>query len=420
MTEAGMTVSELNRLVGDALHREPRLQSVTVRGEVSGFKHHLSSGHWYFTLKDAQTSVSSVMFRSNTLRAAMRPKDGDSVVVTGYVDIYPQQGKYQLYCTGLRAAGTGDLFQQFEALKQKLNAEGLFDQRRKRPLPLLPRKVAVVTSESGAALHDILNVSGMRCPSVPIVVIPTAVQGTGAGAEIAAHIRQAGRIPGVDVILVGRGGGSAEDLWCFNEEAVVRAVAASPVPVVSGVGHEVDTTLCDYAADVRGSTPSNAAEIVFPDRKELRSRIGLIRMGLTRAAGEALYLAEKRIAAERKRMELLSPARRLTDLKTGSRLARETLNHSLQIHLAQSAESLREARNRLGFAVTRRTETEGNRLVRLRERLRGANPLEILKRGFAVVYDEQRKVLATAAEAGSRTEMTVRFSDGSIRVTRKD
>ena len=280
----GISVSELNLLIAEAIRREPRVRSVTVRGEVSGFRPHLASGHWYFSLKDEESAVSCVMFRQNNIRAGIRPRDGDRVLVSGYVDVYPKNGSYQLYAMSLRPDGTGDLFLQFEELKRKLSAEGLFDPARKRVLPMVPRKVAVVTSASGAAWQDILNVSAMRNPSVPIVLVPVTVQGVRAAAEIAAGIRAANEQTDADVLIVARGGGSAEDLWCFNDEAVARAVAASRIPVVSGVGHEIDTTICDLAADVRASTPSNAAEIVFPDRKELRGRTEALRAGLRRAA----------------------------------------------------------------------------------------------------------------------------------------
>ena len=205
----GISVSELNLLIAEAIRREPRVRSVTVRGEVSGFRPHLASGHWYFSLKDEESAVSCVMFRQNNIRAGIRPRDGDRVLVSGYVDVYPKNGSYQLYAMSLRPDGTGDLFLQFEELKRKLSAEGLFDPARKRVLPMVPRKVAVVTSASGAAWQDILNVSAMRNPSVPIVLVPVTVQGVRAAAEIAAGIRAANEQTDADVLIVARGGGSA-------------------------------------------------------------------------------------------------------------------------------------------------------------------------------------------------------------------
>ena len=283
-----------------------------------------------------------MMFRQNTLKAKIRPKDGDSVLTEGYVDVFPQQGKYQLYVTGIRPAGMGDLFIRLEALKRKLAAEGLFDPGRKRPLPLSPKKVAVITSQSGAALHDILNVSGLRSPSIPIVLIPVTVQGAGAGSEIAAGIRAANGTD-ADVIIVARGGGSAEDLWCFNDEAVARAVAGSRKPVVSGVGHEVDFTLCDLAADVRASTPSNAAEIVFPDRRELATRIRLVRTGLVRAEAERLNGAELRMTALIRRLTAQSPEKRIAHLAGGAALAHEKLTGIMRAKLEAKQNELKTA-----------------------------------------------------------------------------
>ena len=237
MSEAvGISVSQLNLIIAETIRKEPRIRSVTVHGEVSGFRPHLASGHWYFSLKDEESAISCVMFRQNTFHAGIKPRDGDSVRVTGYVDVYPRNGTYQLYAMSLQPDGIGDMYLRFEELKRRLSAEGLFDSSRKRVLPLVPKKVAVVTSASGAAWHDILNVSGMRSPAVPIVLVPATVQGEKAGMEIASAIRAANEKTDADVLIVARGGGSAEDLWCFNDETVARAVASSRIPVVSGVG----------------------------------------------------------------------------------------------------------------------------------------------------------------------------------------
>ena len=416
----GISVSELNQMVSEAIRKDPRTRSVTVRGEVSGFKHHLASGHWYFNLKDPNAAVSCIMYRFNTLKAQIRPKDGDSVVVEGYVDIYPPQGKYQLYVSALRSAGLGDLYIRLEELKRKLEAEGLFDPGLKKPLPLVPRKVAVVTSRSGAALHDILNVSRMRHPSIPIVLIPVAVQGTGAGAEIAEGIRKANEETDADVIIVGRGGGSPEDLWCFNDEAVVRAVAASRKPVVSGVGHEVDTSLCDLAADVRASTPSNAAEIVFPDRKELRNRISLIRSGLARAGTDRLREAELRWRETAQRLGALSPDRRIASLLNRTELVRARLLTACRSALDAKKTEACACRTALGHAAGARLKEAEHSVSRLRERLTAVNPLAVLSRGYALVYDRQEKLLTRAAEAATRDDMILQFADGRISVARKD
>ena len=420
MNETGISVSELNLMVAEAIRRDPRTRSVTVRGEVSGFKHHLATGHWYFSLKDPEAAVSCVMFRQSTLKARLRPQDGDMVLADGYVDVYAPQGKYQLYVTGLRSAGLGEMYIRLEELKRKLAAEGLFDPGRKKPLPLVPRKVAVVTSRSGAALHDILNVSGMRCPSVPIVLIPVTVQGAGAGKEIAAGIRKADAETDADVIIVARGGGSAEDLWCFNDEEVARAAAACRKPVVSGVGHEVDTTLCDLAADVRASTPSNAAEIVFPDRRELKGRVDLIREGLVRARTGCLRQAELRVRDALRRLEALSPEKRISLLISRKEMAKLRLVNGIRIAMEAREALLKETRSKLLQSAAERLRNGEHAAAKLRERLTAVNPLAVMERGFALVYDPEEKLITRAAEARKKDEMILQFTDGSVRVAGKE
>jgi exodeoxyribonuclease VII large subunit len=417
--DAGVSVSELNLMIAEAIRRDPRTRSITVRGEVSGFKHHIASGHWYFSLKDPDAAINCVMFRQNTLRAKIRPKDGDSVLADGYVEVYAAQGKYQLYVTGIRPAGMGGLFIQLEALKRKLAAEGLFDPGRKRALPLSPKKVAVVTSQSGAALHDILNVSGMRSPSIPIVLIPVTVQGASAGSEIAAGIRKANETD-ADVIIIARGGGSAEDLWCFNDEAVARAVAASGKPVVSGVGHEVDYTLCDLAADVRASTPSNAAEIVFPDRRELATRVRLIRNGLIRAETERLGKTAIQVQDMVRQLTMLSPEKRILRLTGSTELMRERLISVMRSMTETRQNELKTATAQLEQSAYKRLTEAQHTTARLRERLEAVNPMAVLNRGYALVYSEEERMLTSAAEAKRHREMTLQFADGRVRVTGKE
>ena len=416
--EAGLSVSELNLIISEAIRREPRTRSVLVRGEVSSFRNQIASGHWYFSLKDAQASITCAMFRNANLRAQIRPKDGDQVLAEGYIDFYAPQGKVQLIVTGLRPAGLGDMYIRLEELKRKLAAEGLFDPSRKRQLPMKPRKVAVVTSRSGAALHDILNVSALRSPEIPIVLVPVTVQGAGAGKEIAEGIRQANRTD-AEVIIVARGGGSAEDLWCFNDEEVARAVAASEKPVVSGVGHEIDTSLCDLAADVRASTPSNAAEIVFPDRKELRGRVNQIRFALSRAASEQVRRAELKLSAARQRLSALSPERRIALLESRRELLKLQLCGAIGSRLESSAKAVADSRNELKQAVSGRMKDAEHLAARLRERLTAVSPLAVLNRGYALVYDGEEKLLTRAEEAKTRKDMTLQFADGRVAVTGK-
>ena len=416
--EAGLSVSELNLIISEAVRRDPRTRSVLVRGEVSCFRNQIASGHWYFSLKDANASITCAMFRNANLRAKIRPKDGDQVLAEGYVDFYAPQGKVQLIVTGLSPAGLGDMYVRLEELKRKLAAEGLFDPGRKRQLPMRPRKVAVVTSRSGAALHDILNVSAQRSPAIPIVLIPVTVQGEGAGKEIAEGIRKANGTD-ADVIIVARGGGSAEDLWCFNDEIVARAVAESRLPVVSGVGHEIDTSLCDLAADVRASTPSNAAEIVFPDRRELQSRVDLMRSGLVRAQSNGLRRAELTVSSLMQRLAALSPEKRIALLLNRRELAKMQLCTAMGTRLENAAAELKDAKTNLRLAVTNRLKDAEHRAVRLRERLEAVSPLAVLNRGYALVYDPEEKILTRAAEADRQKEMTLQFADGRVAVTRK-
>lgn len=416
--EAGLSVSELNLIISEAVRRDPRTRSVLVRGEVSSFRNQIASGHWYFSLKDANASITCAMFRNANLRAKIRPKDGDQVLAEGHVDFYAPQGKVQLIVTGLSPAGLGDMYVRLEELKRKLAAEGLFDPGRKRQLPMRPRKVAVVTSRSGAALHDILNVSAQRSPAIPIVLIPVTVQGEGAGKEIAEGIRKANGTD-ADVIIVARGGGSAEDLWCFNDEIVARAVAESRLPVVSGVGHEIDTSLCDLAADVRASTPSNAAEIVFPDRRELQSRVDLMRSGLVRAQSNGLRRAELTVSFLMQRLAALSPEKRIALLLNRRELAKMQLCTVMGTRLENAAAGLKDAKTNLRLAVTDRLKDAEHRAVRLRERLEAVSPLAVLNRGYALVYDPEEKILTRAAEADRQKEMTLQFADGRVAVTRK-
>jgi len=412
---SSITVSQLNLMVAEAIRKDPRTRSVTVRGEISGFKHHIASGHWYFSMKDEGAAVNCVMFRQNTIRSALRPRDGDSVVVTGYVDVYPKNGSYQLYVTGMRAEGIGDLYVRFEEMKRRLSTEGLFDPGRKRPLPMVPRKVAVVTSLSGAALHDILNVSGMRNPAIPIVVIPVGVQGEKAAAEIAAGIRAAGEKTDADVVIVARGGGSMEDLWCFNEEIVARAAAESRIPVVSGVGHETDTTIIDLAADARASTPSNAAEIVFPDRKELRGRMSALAL----TAGRVIMgeVRKREILSREARLRLggLNPEKQISSLAARNRVSREALRHAMKSRMDQAESGIRTAGGKLEHAMTRRMDGAAAQAARARERLGAISPLGVLDRGYTLIQNREGKILTRRGQAADERQLTVRFADGTIR-----
>ena len=268
MNEQTLTVTQLNNFIKDIIESEPMLSNVYVCGELSNYKMY-PSGHHYFTLKDRESSIRCVMFRRNAARLRFRPENGMRVIVTGRVSVYPRDGAYQLYCEAISPEGIGDLQMAFEQLKTKLSEEGLFDAAHKKPLPQFPGRIAIITSSAGAAVHDMIRILGHRWPMAKLLVLPVRVQGVEAPPEIVGAIRYANEFDVADVIITGRGGGSIEDLWAFNDERVARAIYESRIPVISAVGHEPDVTISDYVADRRASTPSNAAEIVVPDRREL-------------------------------------------------------------------------------------------------------------------------------------------------------
>ena len=272
MAQKVYTVSELNLTVKELLDGSEALQSVCVQGEISNYKLY-PSGHHYFTLKDAESALRCVMFRGNAGSLRFRPENGMGVTAMGHVTVYPRDGAYQLYVSAMIPQGMGDLYAAFEALKKKLAAEGLFDPAHKKPLPAFPNTIAVVTSGAGAAVRDIIRVAGKRWPLAKLVILPVRVQGAEAPAEIVGALRYANRWRVADLIITGRGGGSIEDLWAFNDERVARAIYESDIPVISAVGHEPDVTLSDFAADLRAATPSNGAELATPDAEELKAAL---------------------------------------------------------------------------------------------------------------------------------------------------
>ncbi len=417
MTEWVLEVSDLNEYVRAMLNADPAMRSLRLRGEISNFKRH-SSGHWYFTLKDDRCRISAVMFRQNAMRMSIRPMDGMSVIVSGQVSLYPESGTYQIYCENMRPDGVGTLYQQFEALKQRLQMEGLFDAARKRPLPWRPRKIAVVTSPTGAVLHDIRRVAARRDPGVPLVLLPVQVQGQGAAEDVARAIRRAGTLPGIDVIITGRGGGSMEDLWAFNEETVARAIAESPVPVISAVGHETDTTIADFAADARASTPSNAAEMAVPDRREIIDGLRGIRRHLTDAAEGLLKERRYELLSLQRRMEGCRPEHRLTALTAQLGALRIRLDTAADAKLPALAHRLALCGMRLDGAMDRQMTAPQERVRRAKARLAALDPTAVLERGYALVMDGDKVV--TGADRASKTdEMTLRFHDGRVAVTRR-
>lgn len=339
-----LTVTELNEYVRRSLAGDPILKDLSLRGEISGFKR-AASGHLYFTLKDEESRVNCALFRQNALRLAFEPRDGLRVVLRGSAGLYVATGSYQFYAEDMRQDGVGELYVKFEELKNKLMREGLFDPARKRPLPLLPKAVGVVTSRSGAVIHDIETVAKRRYPGMQIVLCPASVQGEGAAKEIAEGICRLAQSGLVDVIIVGRGGGSMEDLWAFNEEIVVRAIAACPVPVISAVGHETDVTLSDFAADVRAATPSAAAEIAVPEYDALMDTLDEFSQRAFHALSRALALKGSVLDALDKRLTTLHPLNRL-------HLSRARVDTALARLSVLTEKSLSSLRARLDGAET--------------------------------------------------------------------
>ena len=416
MDDVILEVSDLNEYARSILANDSILRHVRLRGEISNFKRH-SSGHWYFTLKDERCRIACVMFRQNAMNMSIRPEDGMRVIATGSVSIYPEAGTYQLYAEAMRPEGKGTLFQQFEALKAKLAAQGLFDQSRKRPLPLRPRKIAIVTARTGAVLQDIRRVSGARDPGVPLALLPVKVQGEGAAEEIAKAIAKAGTLPQVDVLIIGRGGGSMEDLWAFNEEKVARAIAACPVPVISAVGHETDFTISDFVADARASTPSNAAEMAVPDRREMLEALRMQKQRL---------LKQTENAVQRKRIQLLNLSRRLEGQQPEKRInrimqqlegCRQRLQKELENQITSYAPEIAMKKIRLDHAMDSALHRKQVRLEQAKTSLTMMDPARVMNRGYAMAVDATGKLITSVGAVGQHP-FTLRFHDGSVNVKR--
>lgn len=393
------TVSELNEYVDLMLSRDPFMGELTVTGEISAFKRH-TSGHLYFTLKDDAASVRCVMFRPNALRLSFFPKDGMSVRIEGRAGLYGRDGSFQVYAERMEKTGDGALYQKFIALREELKGRGWFDESLKKPIPFLPRAVGVVTSGTGAAIEDIRNVIARRFPNMPIRLYPVAVQGEKAAGEIAAAIRQADREQRCDVLIVGRGGGSLEDLWAFNEEIVVAAVHDCTLPVISAVGHEIDFSLTDFAADLRAPTPSAAAELAVPELGKLKDGLGQSRDRLCSAL---------RHGVERKRDRLELLIRRRGALLTEQRVMQEQ----------QRLDTCRDA---LEEGIEGRLQRQRDALATVGARLKAADPLGALDRGFALVYDAKNDLVRRADDTTVGEGLTLRFRDGRVQahVTGKD
>lgn len=390
-----LSVSELNAYLRELLETNPLLSDVWVEGEISEFKRHAASGHCYFSLKDSQALLRAVMWRSSAARLPSLPRPGEAVLVHGYVSVYAQRGDLQLYADMLLPAGVGILHARFEELKARLAAEGLFNLERKRPLPARPRRIGIVTAPQSAALHDMLTILGRRCPLVEVVVAPCLVQGERAPDSIVAALTSLFQA-GVDVIIVARGGGSLEDLWSFNDEAVARAVFASPAPVITGVGHETDTTIVDLVADRRAPTPSAAAELVVPDLPELLAEVAGARARLDTAVSAILALRRNQVAEASRAVERHAPLRRLDRERQ------------------QVDDLLRRSERSVSAAVQLRSVA----LAGLAGRLQILSPRATLARGYAVARrTDTGQVLTSPLQAPPATPLTITLRDGELRAT---
>lgn len=384
--EQMMTVSQVNMYIKNLLQGDSLLRSLWVKGEISNYKRH-SSGHLYFSLKDAQGAIKCVMFRSQAARLHFEPEHGQEVIVMGYVSVFERDGAYQLYVEDMLAAGAGALHIAYEKLKRQLELEGLFDQSRKRPLPGLAQTIGIVTSPTGAAIRDMVSVISRRNPKINILIIPAVVQGPEGVASICRGLEEMYKLS-VDVILIGRGGGSLEELWCFNEEPVVRKIAASPVPIISAVGHETDFTLADFAADCRAATPSMAAELAAPEWRQLESRVEQQKRLLLHRFEQLLERKKQRLALVAKHPLLAEPERFLSGWQ-------------------QTLDGLSEA---LTDNMERLLKEQDNQLALAAGRLEALSPLKVLARGYAVCTKADGSVLrrAEAAALGERIEVTLK------------
>lgn len=388
------SVGELNGLVKELFDATPLFLQIAVRGELSNYKVY-PSGHHYFTLKDSESSLKCVMFRTSAVKLRFKPENGMSVTAYGRLSVYPRDGAYQLYCSALMPEGTGDLQVAFEQLKKKLADEGLFDVEHKKTLPAYPERIAIVTSSAGAAVHDMIRILSRRWPMTKVLLLPVRVQGTEAPAEIAGAIRYANRFRLADLIITGRGGGSIEDLWAFNDERVARAIYDSEIPVISAVGHEPDVTISDYVADRRASTPSNAAEIAVPDASEEREALN---SGAIRCA-QAMDKRLKRLRAE---LEGLTTRRVLQDAGA---------------YLDDRRIELDRMRERLSAGMEAQLGEKRREQVRLAASLDAMSPLRVLQRGYAIATEESGSIVSSVRTLKAGGKLHLRLTDGSASCT---
>ena len=389
-----LSVTQVNEYIQGKMNADPLLSQAAVRGEISNYKCY-PSGHHYFTLKDQESALKCVMFKGNAFSLRFRPESGMKVIALGRISVYPRDGQYQLYVSSMALDGIGDLYAAFEELKKKLAGKGLFAPEHKKPIPQYPRTIGVVTSSAGAAVHDILRILRKRYPLCAVRLLPVRVQGAEAPEEIAEAIRYANRFRLADLLIVGRGGGSIEDLWAFNDERVAYAIYESEIPIISAVGHEPDVTIADYVADLRAATPSNGAELAVPDRESLMQNLDALNAAMVAALNRQLKLCTQRLDALAASPALRSP--------TG--------------YLDQKQKDLTLLQNRLSASQERLLAQRNQRFVGCVAKLDAMSPLKVLSRGYAMAQGEDGRVLRSVSQTELGQKITVRFSDGSVSAT---
>ncbi|MCD8381751.1 MAG: exodeoxyribonuclease VII large subunit [Clostridiales bacterium] len=394
MEQAIFTVGQVNQYLKAKLDGDRLLSAIAVRGEISNYKRY-PSGHHYFSLKDGEGALRCVLFRSSAQRLRFQPENGMKVVARGRITVFPRDGQYQLYAESLIPDGVGELYVAFEQTRARLAQEGLFDESRKKPLPPYPERIALITSAAGAAVHDMIRILKARWPVAQVLLLPVRVQGTQAPAELCGAVRYANAHALADLIIIGRGGGSMEDLWAFNDETLARTIAASELPVISAVGHETDFTIADFVADLRAATPSNAAELAVPDWRELSQRLDQLQARIQGAASA-------RLAEERGRLKRLSERRVMTD--PGAAIEDKRL-------------LLENRQSRLLAQMQTTTHRERNRLAALAAGLDAMSPMKVLARGYSLAQNGEGRILSSVTQASLGEKITLRLSDGRLNCT---
>lgn len=389
-----LSVTQLNEYIRGKLDIDPLLAQTAVRGEISNYKLY-PSGHHYFTLKDESSALKCVMFKGNAFKLRFRPENGMKVVAMGKISVYPRDGAYQLYCTALMVDGVGDLYAAFEQLKKKLAAQGLFDPAHKKPLPKYPGTIGIITSSAGAAVHDMLRILRKRYPLSQVRLLSVRVQGAEAPGEIAAAIGYANHYHLADLLIVGRGGGSIEDLWAFNDEQVAYAIYHSEIPIISAVGHEPDVTISDYVADLRAATPSNAAELAVPDQDALRQNLDAISSAMASTLNRQLKAAERHLQLLSSSPTLRSP--------TG--------------YLDQRRQSVELLKNRLIAAQNQNLSKAKQHYISVISKLDAMSPLKVLTRGYSMVRNDSGEVVRSVEQVTIGEEIRIHLSDGTLSAT---